>query len=79
MSQASDIADLETTRSNLITLLKEETAAQITGGPKPSYSLDGVSYQWNEWREAVLRKVEHITKLINMIGSPWIVRSRGRA
>lgn len=69
---------LQAIKASLLASLAAETAYQETHGPKPDYSLDGESYQWTAWREAVLRKVEVLNRLIQQ-ERPYIVNSRGRS
>lgn len=78
-NNAELVASLQTTRANLVAVLAAETAAQLAGGAKPTYSLDGVSYSWTEWREATIRQIDSITQTIRILSQPWIVRSRGKA
>lgn len=61
-----------------VTLAMEE-AYCAAHGPKPSYSLDGESYSWTEWREAQVRAMDSLKKLIQLEGGPFIVQSRMRA
>ena len=74
---ATDLENLISTRSSYIALLATESAYQVAHGPKPDYSLDGESYQWAGWREALLRKIESLDRLIQN-RRPYIVRSRIR-
>lgn len=64
-------------KANLALLLATETDYQVANGPKPSYSLDGESYQWTEWREAILRKMDALDKLIQNEDGAFEVRSFG--
>lgn len=77
MSAATDLASLIATRSSLIAALAAEAAYQEGYGPQPSYTLDGESYQKTEWREAVVRKIELLDRLIQN-RRPYIIRSRAR-
>lgn len=47
--------------------------------PKPTYSLDGESYNWESYMESLLRQMDKMTDLINKLSAPWEIRSRGRA
>lgn len=78
MSTATDIADLKEIRSNIIASLKAETAYQVANGPKPSYSIDGESVNWDTWRDSMQRKVIEITEAILQTQGPVMVASRGR-
>jgi hypothetical protein len=74
---ASDLENLRAARSSYLAMLAEEAAYQEGVGPQFSYSLDGESYQKTEWREAVLRKIEALDKLIQN-RSLYVIRSRSR-
>jgi hypothetical protein len=76
---ASDVDNLKATRSSLIQTLATEAAYQATNGPKPTYSIDGESVSWDEWREATLRQIDELTALIVKLQAPTLIRSRGRA
>lgn len=75
---ATVLQNLEAVKASLLVSLAAETAYQESHGPKPSYSLDGESYQWTEWREAVLRKVETLNRLIQQ-EKPFFLSMRGRS
>lgn len=75
---ATTAAQIQAIYDNLMTTLALEQVYCATHGPKPTYSLDGESYQWSEWEEAALRKAEALRKQINA-AQPYIIRSRGRA
>jgi len=73
------VADnLNTIKANFMALLATETAYQVANGPKPTYSLDGESYQWDSWRQAMLDKIETINKLIQMEDGAFEIRAFGR-
>lgn len=75
---ATDLANLKSIKSNLLQVLADETAYQVTNGPKPSYSLDGESMSWNEWRGAILDKIQLLNNLIQNEQTPFQVVSRAR-
>jgi thymidylate synthase len=75
---ATALENLKQAREDLITQVALESAYCAAHGPKPSYSLDGESYQWSEWREAAGRKIEQLNKLIQA-EKPFWFSSRGRA
>ena len=75
MATAAD--HLEAIKASLLVSLASETAYQEANGPRPDYSLDGESYQWTAWREAVLRKVETLNRLIQQ-ERPFFLSSRGK-
>jgi hypothetical protein len=78
-SPGPSLSSLVAIKNNLAQLLAAETAAQLTGGAKPSYSLDGESYSWTEWRTAVLEKIEKLNVLIQLESGPFQVVSQRRA
>ena len=45
---------------------------------KPSYSLDGESYQWDAYRQGLEKSIEAVQHLIVLLGGNYIVRSRGQ-
>ena len=75
---ATAVQQLETIKASLLASLVSETAYQELNGPRPDYNLDGEGYQWVAWREAVLRKVETINRLIQQ-EQPYFLSSRGRS
>src|SRR4051812_40816971 len=68
---ATVLANLEAAKASLATQVALEAAYCEAHGPKPSYSLDGESYQWVEWREACLRKIEALNRLIQAERPYW--------
>lgn len=75
---ATNLENLQAIKRDLLAALAAEAAYQAgSGGPQPSYSLDGESYQKTEWREAVLRKVDVLNRLIQA-EQPYVIRSRAR-
>ena len=75
---ATALQNLETIKSSLLVSLAAEVAYCESHGPKPDYSLDGESYQWTAWREAVLRKIEVLNRLIQQ-ERPFFLSTRGRS
>lgn len=74
---AAVVTRLEAIKTSLLVSLATETAYQEANGARPDYSLDGESYQWAAWREAVLRKVGVINGLIQQ-EQPYFHASRGK-
>ena len=72
---ASVVDNLNTIKANYAVLLATETAYQLANGAKPSYSLDGESYDWPGWEEAVLRKIKMLNELIQTEDGAFEVRS----
>lgn len=46
--------------------------------PRPTYSLDGESYNWSDYAEMLTRQMAAINDLISKESVPWIVRGRAR-
>lgn len=70
---------LQQAYDDMAVTLAMEQAYCAAHGPKPTYSLDGESYSWNEWEEGTIRKLEALKKLIQLEGGPYIISSRMRA
>jgi len=73
---ASDIDNLVAARSQAIAnLLALEQA-----GPQAwvDYSLDGESYQYSKAKRDLQDEIDRYTDLIQKVGGPWILKSRGR-
>lgn len=49
---------------------------QVTIAPKPTYSVHGHSYSWNEFQEMLTRQIEQVTKLYSQ-ANPFEILSRG--
>ena len=64
------LADLTTTRDNLASALATESA-----NPKPSYSVDGRSFAWNDYFRMQMQAIKDLTELINNL-SPYIITTR---
>jgi len=75
----SDVENIRQIRSDYIATLAAEAAYQLANGPKPSYSIDGESVSWDSWRDSMTAKIESLTKLLNTVGGPFLIRSRGKA
>ena len=76
---ASDVDNLKATRSSYIATLATEAAYQAANGPKPSYSIDGETVNWDTWRDSMVDKIAKLTELIQSLSGPILVRSKGRA
>ena len=79
-SMADTIEKMRLIRDSLIDQLNTEMAYLAANGtPKPTYSLDGQSFSWNEWRTAMLRDITQWNKDIaelswavgGMVTSRW--------
>ena len=69
---ATDAENLATIRSNLISVMVTESAA-----PKPSYSIDGQSVSWTEYRTSLLSQIKQIDELTASTSGPWEVSVTG--
>ena len=78
MSPPTTLASLQAAKQSLAISLANETAYQTQYGPRPSYSLDGESYDWPGWRMACLTKIEKLNTLIQLEAGPFEVRSLAR-
>lgn len=56
---ATDAQNIATIRSNLLTALATESA-----NPKPSYSIDGQSFDWNGYRAAIMKQIADLNALL---------------
>lgn len=45
---------------------------------KPDYSLDGESYNWNAYKDSLIKNIADLNQLIQAESMPWMVRSRSR-
>ncbi len=79
MSNAADVASLKASRSNVVAIIAAQTALWLADGCPPTFSVDGESYQWNEWLKARNEEIKAMTESISILSSPYIVRSKGRA
>lgn len=73
------VDDLKTSRDNYAAILAAKTAEWLAAGCPPTFSVDGESYQWDAWRDSMVKQIQELTKTINAVASPYIVRHRGRA
>ncbi len=64
-------------KADLATLIATETAYQIINGPKPSYSLDGESYDWPGWIRATQEAIDKFDALIQREDGAFEVISYG--
>lgn len=69
---ATDLQNLQTIKSGLLDLLAKETVYCQANGAKPSYSLDGESMSWTEWRTAIIDKIGELNKLIQNEQTPFM-------
>ena len=70
---ASYAANLETARNNVAARL-----AEITANPKPDYSVDGESYSWTSYFQALVSQLEALNKALQTAGGGWETKTHGR-
>lgn len=63
---ATDLVNLQTTKSQLIT-----TLADLTLNPKINYSLDGQSISWLDYQRFILEQIKVINYLIQVESGPF--------
>ena len=67
---ATDAENLATIRSNILSILATESAA-----PKPSYNVDGQSFDWNGYRASLMTQLANINAMAAAISGPYEVIS----
>ena len=72
------LEDLVTARDNMEAIVAAQTAAWVTAGCPPTFSVDGESYDWNNWLQAKADAIRTLTELIQSRQGPFVIRSRGR-
>lgn len=70
MALADDIAAVATQRTNLMNALTADSL-----NPQPSYSVGGQSVSRSEWRESLLRQIQELNKLSQIL-NPVEIRSQ---
>lgn len=73
------VANLEAAIDNLEQLIEAKTAAWVTSGCPPTFSIDGESYDWNNWLQGKIDAIDRLKDLIQSRGGSFVVRSRVRA
>lgn len=74
----TDQINLTNARSSLISVVAAQTAAWATAGCPPTFSIDGESYDWNNWLAGKTAAIESMTKQIQQVGPPIRIRMFGR-
>lgn len=64
------IADLILARDQIAANIAAESA-----NPKPSYSIDGESVDWNGWAQAQTERINQLNRTINAM-NPYIISTR---
>ena len=73
---ATYLENLVIIRDNYAQSLATESALQISNGPKPSYSIDGQSVNWDAWRDSMMAKIAALNELL-AAGEPFELHSVG--
>lgn len=76
---AAEAAQLARIRQNLLDAVEATTEEWVAAGCPVTFSVDGESYQWNDWLKAKTDEITALTLAIQAVGGSFIVRSRGRA
>ncbi len=76
MTSAERIAALQATADAILTEIANETALWAANGPKPSYSIDGQSVDWNQWLLLRRQGLMELYKLIQAL-QPYQLKTRG--
>lgn len=76
---ASIVDTLTAARDNIAGVVANQTAAWLAAGCPPTFSIDGESYDWNNWLAGKLDAIERLNVQIQNVSDPFIVRSRVRA
>jgi hypothetical protein len=71
--------NLTAARDNLAAVIALQTASWVAFGCPPTFSIDGESYDWNNWLAGKTAAMESLTKQIQTVSGPYLIRSRVRA
>ena len=63
---ATNAENIATIKANLLTALATESAS-----PKPSYSVDGQSVDWNGYRASLLAQIASLNALLSTEAGPF--------
>ncbi len=66
-------------RDNLALLIEMQTAKWVASGCPPTYSIEGESYDWNNWLTSKMDNLNAMNQTIQQMQGPFIIRSKGRA
>ena len=64
------------TQANIDAIIDAAGSASIVS-PKPTYSADGVSYDWTGYQSFIIQQYEQLMKLIALESGPYEIRSVG--
>ncbi len=79
MANTQITASLLQSIQNVATIINTQTALWVAAGCPPTFSVDGESYQWNEWLKARNEELQGLIASRQQVSGSWIVRSTGRA
>lgn len=66
-------------RDNLAQLIEIQTLKWLAAGCPPTYSVEGESYDWNNWLTSKTANLDTLNKTIQQMQGPFVIRSKGRA
>jgi hypothetical protein len=49
----------------------------VTTNPKPTYTIDGETWNWTEYRQMLMDRLATLKRAIQDEGGPYIVMSKG--
>lgn len=65
--------------ASLANVIKLQTAAWEAAGCPPTFSVDGESYDWNNWLTGKIDALDKLRRQISAASGPTLVRTFGRA
>lgn len=63
-------------QSWILELAGFQAMVESTGIPKPAYGIDGQQYDWDTYRDKMLKRIGDSRKIIQMLEGAWAVQSR---
>lgn len=69
--------NLAAARDSLGAIIAAQTAAWTLAGCPPTFTIDGESYDWNNWLTSRLNELEKLTQQIIRL-TPYLIQSRAR-
>lgn len=74
---ATDADNLQSIKSNYISLLAKESAYQLAHGPKPTYTIDGENLDWDGFRRELMTRIKDLNELLIIESGPYEIRTQG--
>lgn len=68
---------VDTTKLELAKAQILDRIVEITASPKPSYSIDGQSFSWNEYLKTLLEQVKALDEIIAGMQGPTFEITQG--